>query len=154
MLAIMICLLACEGNKTTLKSPPTVDAQLGIEQGLVEPPSPEEGGATVGFEPDGRSVPVSDQGRLVIPTLKIHGSLNVHSSIYGIVFRFSEGCYVDVEGSKDTQELECTPFMNDPAWLNCLEREISLLQDGSCRCHMPGEPPEGGAPIECPRPVE
>ena len=54
---------------------------------------------------------VSDQGRLVIPTLKIHGSLNVHSSTYGIVRL--EGCYVDVEGSKDTQELECH-LMNDP----------------------------------------
>ena len=148
MFAIMICLLACEGDKKTLKSPPTVDSQLGIEQGLLEPPSPEEGGSTVDFEPDGRSVPVSDQGRLVIPTLKIH------SSSYGIVFRFSEGCYVDVEGSNDTQELECTSFMNDPTWLNCLEREISLLKDGSCRCHMPGEAPEGGVPIDCPKPVE
>ena len=149
MLAIMICLLACEGNKTTLKSPPTVDAQLGVEQGLVEPPSPEEGGTTVGFEPDGRSVSVSDQGRLVIPTLKIHGSLNVHSSTYGIVFRFSEGCYV-MWALKDTRTR--MHFYERSRLAQLLEREISLLQDGA-RCHMPGAP-EGGAPIECPKPVE
>ena len=154
MFVMMIVFLACGEEKTVSEAPPTVDAQLRKDQGEVEPPAPEEAVSIEQFEPDGSRIPVSDQGSLVIPTLNVHGSLNVHSSKYGIVFRFSEGCYVDVENTNDTQELECTPFMNDSSWLKCTEREISLLRDGTCRCHMPGEPPESGVLIDCPKPVE
>ena len=39
-------------------------------------------------------------------------------------------------------------FMNDPAWLNYLEREISLLKTGLADATCLESLPEGGAPIE------
>ena len=151
MFILSALLFSCFDEAPVAVSPPSVKAQQLKERGIVEPPKPESIEQLEAPVPVEGVVPIAEQGRLVIPTLKVQGSLNVHSAVYGIVFRFSEGCYVDLEAPEQTQELECTPFMKDPTWLNCLEREISLLEDKSCRCHMPGEPPESGVSIDCPQ---
>jgi len=151
MFILSTLFLSCHDDPPIVVSPPSVEEQMREDMGVIEPPKPESNDRVEKVVPVEGVVPLSEQGQLVIPKLKVPGSLNVHSAAYGIVFRFSEGCYVDLENSNQTQELECTPFMEDPTWLNCLEREISLIEDKSCRCHMPGEPAMSGAPIDCPQ---
>lgn len=106
------------------------------------------------------AVPVAEQGALMVANGDITGSLNVHSSIFGIIYRAKEGCYSDVEISGlsvpdknaplKTRSLECTPFMNDPAWAKCSYKEITKTVDGRCMCHMPGDSADSGVEIGCP----
>ena len=106
------------------------------------------------------AVSLKAQGALVIPTQDTLGSLNVHSSKFGIVYRTQEGCYVDVETTslnvppasapEAIQALECTPFMNDPIWQRCLSKEIYRTDKDRCVCKMPGAAAEEGTEIPCP----
>ena len=100
------------------------------------------------------------QGALTIPTQATIGSLNVHSSKYGIVYRDEDNCYADIETTsltvptaeapETTQALQCTPFMKDPAWQRCLLKEIVRVSPSSCVCNAPGAPVEDGIETPCP----
>ena len=105
-------------------------------------------------------VEIQAQGALTIPTQATIGSLNVHSSKYGIIYRDEENCYADVEITsltvptaetpEATQALRCTPFMKDPAWQRCLLKEILRVSPSSCVCNIPGSPMDDGIETPCP----
>ena len=107
-----------------------------------------------------KPIPLPAQGALTIPTQETTGSLNVHSSRFGIVYRDEDSCYADIETTslsvpsadepETIQRLECTPFMKDPAWQRCLLKEILRTSSGDCRCNMPGAPIEEANSIPCP----
>ena len=110
--------------------------------------------------PDIELVGTQAQGALTIPTQATIGSLNVHSSKYGIVYRDEDNCYADIETTsltvptaeepETTQDLQCTPFMNDPAWQRCLLKEILQVSPSLCVCNAPGAPVEEGIETPCP----